>query len=146
MGPSPPVGPPVEGLTTGDFKRALSLPNFFVSTRSCTRAALPASTLSSWAGTTTTRLVFVAEAARANAVPPLLRTKKTRVLPLPGMKPEPFTVSVSPTDTDSGLIDLITGGAVLAEAPAGTASRALESAPRQRTTRREFIAHTFRTG
>jgi hypothetical protein len=53
-------------------------------------------------------------------------------------------VSLSPTLSVIGLIDLIVGAAlVAAEALAVEASRALESAPRQRTTRREFIDPVF---
>src|SRR3954468_16703910 len=67
-----------------------------------------------------------------------------RVLPLPDRKYLPRIVSFSPTFSFIGLIDLITGsGVVAAEAGALATSRALESAPRQRTTRREFIDPVF---
>src|SRR3954469_22122983 len=149
FGPAGPLstgsGPPglADGLTIGDLLAAVSLPNFLPSTRIWMRAALPLSTLSSCAGTVTTNLVFVAVVARAKAVPPPRRTKKTRVLPLPGTKLLPFTVSFSPTLSFIGLIDLTTGALEAAEAPAVEASRALMSAPRQRTTRREFIDPVF---
>src|SRR5947209_19988708 len=66
-----------------------------------------------------------------------------RVLPLPARKYLPLMVSFSPTFSFIGLIDLMTGSEVAAEAGAVATSRALESAPRQRTTRREFIDPLF---
>jgi hypothetical protein len=61
------------------------------------------------------------------------------------MKFFPFTVSFSPTLTFRGLIELTVGacGFVAARALALSTSRALMSAPRQRTRRREFIATYF---
>src|SRR3954453_10512846 len=67
-----------------------------------------------------------------------------RVLPLPDRKYLPRIVSFSPTFSFIGLIDLMTGSGIFAaEAGALATSRALESAPRQRTTRREFIDPVF---
>src|SRR3954470_7049203 len=61
------------------------------------------------------------------------------------MKFLPFTVSFSPTLSRIGLTELTVGagGLVAARALAQVTSRALMSAPRQRTTRREFIATYF---
>src|SRR4051794_28199937 len=143
-GPPPvPVPVPSDGLTSGDLLAAVSLPNFFASTRIWMRVVLPFRTLSSCAGRVTTSLVLVPLSDFANAAPPRPRTKKMRVLPLPARKYCPFSVSFSPTFSFIGLIDLITGSLVAAEAGALATSRALESAPRQRTTRREFIDPVF---
>src|SRR3954468_15991224 len=140
-------GAAAAGLTIGDLLAALSLPNFLPSTRICTRVVLPARTLSSWGGRVTTSLVFVADSARAKAAPPPLRTNRTRVLPLPGMKFLPLMVSFSPTARRIGLtpvtVGTVTGFFLAARALALSTSRALRSAPRQRTTRREFIGPYF---
>ena len=137
--------PVTAGLTIGDLLAALSLPNFLPSTRSCTRADLPPRTFSSCGGRITTSFVVVADCARAKAAPPPLRTNSTRVFPLPGMKFLPFTVSFSPTLSCIGLTEetVGAGGFVAARALALGTSRALMSAPRQRTTRREFIVPYF---
>src|SRR4051812_26116283 len=141
--PLPPLPPSADGLTSGDLPAAVSLPNLLASTRIWMRVVLPLRTLSSCAGRVTTSLVLEPLSDLAYAAPPLPRTKKTRVLPLPDRKYLPFTVSFSPTFSFIGLIDLITGAVVAAEAGALATSRALESAPRQRTTRREFIDPVF---
>src|SRR5439155_20027355 len=141
--PVPPVLPPVDGLTSGDLLVAVSAPNFLARTRTRIRAVLPLRTLSSCAGRVTTTLVVVPLSERAYAAPPVARTKKMRVLPLPARKFLPLMVSFSPTFSFIGLIDLTTGVGVAAEAEAVERIRALESAPRQRTTRREFIDPVF---
>jgi hypothetical protein len=64
------------------------------------------------------------------------------------MKFEPVTVSFSPTLICIGLTEVTVGAVgtgffLAADAPGLSTSRALRSAPRQRTTRREFIVPYF---
>jgi hypothetical protein len=127
-----------DGPMTGEDRTALKRRPYrreMTRTRKRMEASLPSrigSAARSFAGTTTRSVVRVARPARTKVARPPSRRKTTVLRPLPGRKPLPRSVSVSPTARRAGAMLLTDGYAGLAAAavpgsrtPAQQATRGL---------------------